>query len=76
MVKVSFEIPEDIERKAKMFKIELALLLQKVLQEEIRKREEIERFKRIVSKSKATEKDVEEIVNDIEKSMEEHYSKY
>ena len=76
MEKIIVEVPEELARKARMMRIELSLLAAKALKDRIDELEEIAEFERIVSKSKATEKDVEEIVNEIEEGMERHYSQY
>lgn len=78
MVKVIIDVPDELEKKAKMLKLELSLLALKAFRDKIReveKMEKIERFKRIVSKSKATEKDVEELSDEINTAMWEHHKK-
>ena len=76
MTKIEIEIPEDLERKAKMLNIELSFLITKILKERLEKLEKIERIKKIAAKSQATDEDVEELTNEIENAMIKHYSKY
>lgn len=73
MAKITVEIPEELERKAKMLNIELSFLIEKILKEKL---EKIERIKKIAAKSQATDKDVEELTLEIDEAMIKHYSKY
>lgn len=78
MVKVIIDVPDELEKKAKMLKLELSLLALKAFRDKIReveKMEKIERFRKIVSKSKATEQDVEELSDEINTAMWEHHKK-
>ena len=78
MVKVTIDVPDELERKAKMLKLELSMLALKALNDkvnEIEKTQKIERFKRIVSKSKATEEDVEELSDKINTAMWDYHKK-
>ncbi len=76
MTKIEIEIPEDLERKAKMLNVELSILLVKMLKEKLEKFEKIQRIKKIASKSQATDEDVQELTREIEDAMNKHYSKY
>ncbi len=69
MAEIIVEVPEELERRAKILNIELKLLLVKIAKERVDELEEIERYEKIVSKSKATEKDVEELSDKINTSM-------
>ena len=75
MVKITIDVPEDLERKAKILKVELSFLAAKALKERINELEEIAEFERIVSKSNATEKDVEELTGEVNAAMLEHHKK-
>ena len=75
MVQISIDIPDELDRKAKMLKIEISLLLAQMLKERIKKLEEIEHFREIVSKSKATDKDVEELTDKIKTAVWNHHKK-
>lgn len=72
MAELTFEIPEDLEFMKKVSGIEWSLLFNKLLRSEL---EEIARLKRIVSKSKLTEKDVEEFSDKINDSLSQRYLK-
>ncbi|MBI2449349.1 hypothetical protein HYV49_03560 [Candidatus Pacearchaeota archaeon] len=76
MVKITIDIPDEIERRAKMLKIELSLLIVRVLKEKLEKLEKIDRIKKIAAKSQATDEDVKELTREIENAMTKHYSKY
>lgn len=76
MTKITIEIPEELERRARTLNIELSILIAKIIREQMEKLEKIERIKAIAAKSQATDEDVEEITSDIEQAMEKHYSKY
>ena len=75
MAKITIDVPDEIEMKARMLKVELSLLLAQILKEKIREFEEIERVEKIVSKSQATEQDVEELTNEVNTAMWEYYKK-
>ncbi len=76
MVQITIELPEDLEYMAKMSSLQLSLWAQKVIKERLEDLEKAERFKKIVSKSKATEKDVEELADEVNDALARHYSKY
>lgn len=73
MTKITIDVPEDMKELPPLYWM---LAVQKIKEEREEKRRKIERISSIAAKSKATDKDVEEIVNNIEASMEKHYSKY
>ena len=75
MEKIIVEVPEELARKARMMRIELSLLAAKALKDRIDELEEIAEFERIVSKSKATEKDVEELTEKANTAMWEYHKK-
>ena len=72
MAELTFEIPEDLEFMKKVSSIDWSLLFNKLLRPEL---EEIARLKRIVSKSKLAEKDVEEFSDRINASLSQRYLK-
>ncbi len=76
MVQITIDVPEDVEKKARMLKIELSLLIVKLLREKIEETEEIERFERSVAKSKLTEKDVEELTEKINEAIWKRHKGY
>jgi len=81
MTKITIDVPEELERRAKMLKVELSLLAIKALKdrveklEEAKERDKIERFRQSVARSKLTEKDVDEISEEINTAMWEHHKK-
>ena len=72
MAELVFEIPEDLEFMKRVSNIDWSLLFNKLLRPEL---EEIARLKRIVSKSKLAEKDVEEFSDKINASLSQRYLK-
>ena len=58
MKKIEIEIPDELEQRANMLKVGLSILIANAIKKSLQELEEIEEFERIVSKSKATEKDV------------------
>jgi len=59
MMEIKIEIPKELEEEIKsVSKTTLSLIINKLIKEEL---EEMIRLKKIVSKSKMTEKDVEEL---------------
>ena len=74
MTKIEIEIPDEIDFMREEIKpIEWSFIATRLLQERLK---EIIEYNRILSKSKATEKDVEEITNEIKDAVWKHYSKY
>ena len=74
MVKIEIEIPDEIDfMREKIKPIEWSFIATKLLQERLN---EISEYNRILSKSKATEKDVQEIADEIKEAIWENYSKY
>ncbi len=70
MTKIEIEIPDELEFVRRVPSINWTVLVSKMLKEKIR---EIEEIKRIVAKSQLTERDVEEISDEINKNASEHY---
>ena len=74
MAKIEIEIPEEVSfLKERIPKHEWAFLAAKLLQERIK---EVVEYNRILSMSKATEKDVEEISNEIKEAVWKRHSKH
>jgi len=74
MAKITIEIPDEIAFvKQKISTIEWSFLAMQILQDKIRN---VARYNEILSKSKATEKDVEELSNEIKDAVWESHSKY
>ncbi len=74
MSKIEIEIPDEITFvKQKISKVEWSFLAMQMLQEKIRR---VVRYNEILSKSKATEEDVEELSNEIKDGVWKHYSKH
>ena len=46
MVRITVDVPDELERKARMLKIELSILAAKILKEKLNELNEIERFKK------------------------------
>lgn len=73
MGKIEIEIPDEIEFVRKKIPTkEWSFLVMRILQEKIRK---VVRYNEILSNSKATEEDVEEISNEIKNNVWKHYVK-
>ena len=75
MVEIVINLPEDLEQKSKMTHVQLAMLASRLVRERIEELEKIERFRKSVTKSKLTEKDVEEISDKINTAMWEYHKK-
>lgn len=75
MTKITIEVPEDMEHRAKMLKVELSLLAVMAIKKSLQDLEEIEHFKNSVAKSKLTEKDADELSDKVNKAMREHHKK-
>lgn len=74
MTKIEIEIPDEIAFvKQKISTIEWSFLAMQILQDKIRK---IARYNEILSKSKATEKDVEELSSEIKDAVWKRHSRY
>lgn len=77
MPQITIDIPEELERKAKMLNIKLSLWVAKVIKEQLEKQEndqyKIARVKEIAEKSKASEKDAEELAAQADAKMLKHY---
>ena len=73
MVKITIELPKEYEFMKDVPSLYWALAAKRIREEKLKK---IKRIKSIAAKSQATDEDVEELTSEIEKSMEEHYSKY
>ncbi|MEK6878362.1 MAG: hypothetical protein AABY22_02075 [Nanoarchaeota archaeon] len=72
MGKITIDLPEDLKFIEGVSSIELSMAMQKILRSRL---DEAVRIKRIAGKSKATEKDVEDLTNEIKEAVWEHYSK-
>ena len=75
MTKITIDIPEDLERKANMLKVKLSILIADAIKRSLKEMEEITEFERIVSKSKGTEKDAEDLSNEIKEAVWKRHSK-
>ncbi len=74
MAQITIDIPET-EFTKDLSREEFEKIAKDAIEREIKERK-WKRFKKIISKSKATEKDVEELTKKAEESMRKHYSKY
>ncbi len=72
MSELNLEIPEDLEFIKKMPKIDWSLLVSKIIESKLKK---ISEMKKNLSKSALTEKDVEELSDNINKSLSKKYIK-
>ncbi len=70
MTKIDIEIPENLEFIRRMPNVNWTVLVSKMLREKL---SEIEEIKKIAAKSKLTEKDVEELSNEINENAARHY---
>ena len=70
MEKITINLPEDLEFMKDIPAEEWSFIVTKMLQSKL---EEIRRFEQISSKSKANEKDVEELASKINNSLSERY---
>jgi len=75
MVKLVIDVHDELEKRARMLKLELSILALKAFKDKVEEIEKIERFERSVSKSKLTEKDIEELSDKINTAMWEHHKK-
>ena len=76
-MELTFKIPEELEEDVKkVSKAELSLAIMRLLKLEIARRARLlearEKFKRIVSKSKFTEEDADELAEKVKLSMHNH----
>ncbi|HLC31674.1 MAG TPA: hypothetical protein VJK51_03325 [Candidatus Nanoarchaeia archaeon] len=69
------EIPEELERRAKLLNIKLSLWAVKILKEQLERMEEIEQFKKSIAHSNLTESDVEELTDKANTSMWQQHKK-
>ena len=73
MPELVVNIPEELESEFKLIpKPELSALVNKVLKDNLLK---VVRFKKIVSKSKLTEEQAEELANEVSVSLAKRYNK-
>ena len=71
LVELTIEIPDELEKKIGLFSdIELSLLVSRLIKERL---ESLARLKRIVSKSKLSEKKASEISDKINESLAKRY---
>ena len=73
MAEICIKIPEDLEFLKNIPNIEWNILLNGLIKSKL---DEVSRFKKIVSKSKLTEKDVEELSDKINESLSKRFIKY
>jgi len=72
MEEIRFKLPRELESEFEsMNKLELSILLNKLLIERLSK---VVKFKQIVSKSQLTEKDADELADEISSSLAKRYS--
>lgn len=74
MTQITIDIPEDTFKD--LSKDQWIKFIKRVINDRMKRIEESKHFRDIVSKSKATEKDVEELTAKSEKAMMKHYSQY
>ena len=74
MAQITIDIPEPAFKD--FSKEEWEDFVKKAIKNQIKRIEESERFKEIITKSQATEKDVEELTKKADKAMIKHYSQY
>lgn len=73
MTKIEFEIPDEVDfLKEKISTIKWSYLAMQILQERIRR---VSKYNDVLSKSKATDMDAEELTNEIKEAVWESYSK-
>jgi len=72
MVKITIDIPEELEFMKKIPSIKWSFIATKILQSKI---EETACFQRTVSKSQATEEDVEELTDEIKEAIWKRHTK-
>ncbi len=70
MGRIEFEIPKGLEFIEKVPNIDWSILFKKVLKEKL---DRILRLKKIINKSKLTEKDVEELSGEFDESLYKRY---
>ena len=77
MAKIEIEIPEEVSfLEEKIAKREWAFLATRLLQELQERIAKVVRYNEIISRSKATEEDVEELSNEIKEAVWKHHSKH
>ncbi len=76
MTKIIIDVPEELERRARLLKVELSILAAKALKDQVRKLEEIAEFRRIIAKSRATDSDVEELSNEVKDAVWRRHLKH
>lgn len=73
MAELMVNIPEELESEFKAIpKLELSILINRVLKDKLLK---VIRFKKIVSKSKLTEEQAEELADEVSLSLAKRYDK-
>ncbi len=71
MVKIEIEIPDEIAfLKDRISKAEWSFLAMRVLQEKLKR---VVRYNQLLDKSQATEKDAEELSDEIKEAVWKHY---
>ena len=76
MASITFAVDEELQKKIVLFSwINLSELVRQELMKEKKLREQFEEFKRIISKSKFTEKDAKMLSDKINSAMHEKLKK-
>lgn len=71
MVKIEIEIPDEVAfLKDRISKVEWSFLAMRILQEKLKR---VARYNQLLDKSQATEKDVEELTDEIKEAVWKHY---
>lgn len=70
MAEIKIKIPDELEFIKRMPNVDWSLLLNRIIREEM---EKVARLKKITSKSKISEADVEELTEKINKSLSKRY---
>jgi len=70
MDKITFEIPDDLEFIKRMPRIDWNILITRMFEEKLK---EVSKMKNIASRSKLSERDVDEFTFKINKAMSERY---
>jgi hypothetical protein len=73
MAEICIKIPEDLEFLKNVPKVDWSILLNEMIKSKL---EEISRLKKIVSKSKLTQKDVEELSDKVNTALAKRFDEY
>ncbi len=72
MAEITIEVPEDLKENLNKVNVDISKLVKMIIKkllEEIKRKQDLQRAKEIIAKSKFTEKDAEEISNKIKITM-------